>query len=192
MLSGFGDFGMAASDIQHDYYYHVTEYIKSKLGDRELIANKVGGSAIESLPEPNHSSESMFYNGLSNLCSDDVQLVIVQLGDNVNDDTKLANWNPLKLCRFLRENCPNARVAWLSMWYYREKAHQMIADACDKTGVQFVSITDLYTQQNQSYLGAVITYPDGRTQVVDSTGVATHPGDKGMLAIANRIIDKVL
>ena len=238
LLLGFKTYGMAASDNKHDYAYLLTQYITDKLGSEPTI-NKLHGGVIESLSTPN--SDEWWYSQLESLCTEDVKFVLVQLGDNVNDDIKLANWNPLKLCKYLRTNCPNARVVWAGLWLMRPKALDMIISACNQTGVQYIAINDLVYPSNCSETGAITTYPEdttttytitsftddsdnkkltlnytindkdytteiaytsytdnedntitvvGKEVIITNSGVAGHPGDSGMKAIAERIIEK--
>ena len=87
---------------------------------------------------------------------------------------------------------PNARVVWAGEWYSSAKRQEIIANSCAETGSTFIDITDLAViQANKGAIGNVITRDDGTTFTVDNSGVASHPGNAGMKAIADRMIEKL-
>ena len=54
----------------------------------------------------------------------------------------------MKLCRAIREKCPNARVVWHGMWYPSTQRYQSIQDACNATGCRFISYADIRNMPN--------------------------------------------
>lgn len=80
----------------------------------------------------------------------DEDLVSIQLGDNVNTPEKNAVFaeSSMKLCRAIREKCPNARVVWHGMWYPSTQRYQSIQDACNATGCRFISYADIRNMPN--------------------------------------------
>ena len=61
--------------------------------------------------------------------------------------------------------------------------------AVENTNVEFVSLDGI--TDNKAYysgLGTTVYDEDGNVHVVEHDGVAKHPGDKGMQAIADAII----
>ena len=55
----------------------------------------------------------------------------------------------------------------------------------------FIDFSDLYTDENKSAVGNTIAYNDGSKSTVEDAGVASHPGDAGMQAIAERMLEKL-
>ena len=191
LLLGFGTFGMCASNNQEDYYTYVNEYLTEQ--GKTLTTDRLGGSPYEGCTTS--EAQDTWLNGtLLPKLNDQLELVIVQLSDNVNTPEKNAVFEEgsKKMCQFIREHAPNARVAWVTAWYYNSTKQTWIANACAQYGCAFVDITDLPSVSgNKSYVGAQITYPDGSVQEVTSDGVASHPSSQGMRQIADRIIDKL-
>lgn len=58
-------------------------------------------------------------------------------------------------------------------------------------GCMFIETADLRNDETCGKIGDIITYRDGTTSTVETQGVACHPGQKGMLAIARRICYKL-
>lgn len=186
LLLGFGSFGMCAQNSSHDYYHYVTEYIKQ---NKSLISNKLSGINFEdsnSIDNVNSWMETSLKPQLNN----NLQLVIVQLGDNVNTPEKVETFKSSceSLLKYIRTNCPNARVCWVGEWYSTTEKQKIINDSCNKLQCQFIDISDLNIEENRSYIGAKIDKGGGNIYTVEDYGIASHPGNKGMRLIANRIL----
>lgn len=183
-------FGMCASNIESDYCYHVSQYILER--NSNATFERMSGVAFEEAT--NESTVTTLLNDkLLPKLSEELELVIVQLGDNVNTAERLATFNSQasEFLKFIRTNSPNARVVWVGEWYSSTEKQNIIANACKNTGCQFVDISDLNIAENRGTIGQTITYPDGTITTVENSGVASHPGDTGFLAIANRIIENI-
>lgn len=188
LLFGFGNHGMASTTVNDDYYAKVNAYLEDK--GKTLTTDKLQGFNFESAVSDSDVT-TWLTDSLSTQMSNDRQLVIIQLGDNVNNADKLAEFEKScgMLCSYIRENCPNARVAWVGMWYSSATKLDIVKNACNKYGVTFVDIHDLFSVEgNQSYIGAKYIDANGEEQEITQSGVASHPSDQGFTAIANRII----
>ena len=185
LLSGFGH-GMAASAPDKDYYYLVNTAIQDKRTGS--TASKLSGSDWEGMTTIAEKN-AWNANTLAPKLSADLDLVIVQLGDNVNTDAKKAVLleGAKDLLRFIRNKCPKARVVWAGAWYGVDNLTD-IATACDEVGCQFINFNDLHTTYNESAVGNTWTDASGNVNTITSSGVASHPGDSGMKAIANRLL----
>lgn len=190
LLVGFGQFGMCASNAQSDYYYHVTQAITAL--NASFTAAKAGGTAIEAATDDDTLDTA--YNNIASKVTNDLDLIIVQLSDNTNSTEKIAylkSGGAKRLLSKLRTAAPHARVVWAAAWYTSTERLDAIQAACAATGCEFIPFNDLNTAENRGAIGNTITYPDGNTSTVEASGVASHPGDAGMLAIAQRILKKL-
>ena len=188
LLLGHGTFGMCATDSKNDYYYHVTQYLRQFHPDG--VYDKLLGAPYE---------QTETQSGLDNWIEQniktkrtDYELVLVQLGDNVNNEIRneLFKTSCKNLLVAIRQHMPKARVVWAGEWYYTTQRQEIIAKACAETGSTFIDITDISkVQDNRGKIGDIITRDDGTTFEVISSGVASHPGNKGMKALADRIIE---
>lgn len=190
LLTGNGTFGMAASNSNEDYYHHVNEYIIQH--GKTVNSTKLRGVDFENCTTTSAQERFMADTLLPQL-NNSLELVIIQLGDNVNNEDKLAVFQDgaKALVRYIRTHAPNARVAWVGEWYSTTEKQAAIANACAEYGATFIDISDLRTVANSAAIGDVITYDDGTTTTIDSPGVASHPSSVGMRAIADRIIEKL-
>lgn len=188
LLLGFGDFGMAASNPQEDYYTYVNSYLTSK--NVNVSATRLSGSTWEAQTSYNDQNAWIEEN-LAPLLSNNLELVIVQLGDNVNTDAKKAVFaqGSENLLRYIRSHAPNARVAWVYAWYSSPDLQRQVIESCKNTGCVAIDITTLKdVSGNQSYVGAKYTDSQGVEHTIESSGVASHPSSQGMRAVADAII----
>ena len=189
LLLGWGTFGMAASNSSEDYYTYVNDYVRSQGID--LVANKISGTTFEGCTTIDAQNQ-WFNDTLINSLNNDLDMVIIQLGDNVNTAEKLAvfAFGAKNLVKFIREHAPNARVVWVGEWYSNAEKQMYIANACSAYGAVFVDISSLPSVSgNTANIGDVITFDDGTTTTIENSGVASHPSSQGMRAIADRIIE---
>ena len=189
LLSGFYTFGMCASNNQEDYYAYVTQHILRENPQAEFT--KKPASTFEEITNP--SEVATWINSNIKTLSNDYNLVLIQLGDNVNTDEKNEVFKTS--CRTLlsevRRYMPNALVCWVGAWYTNATKQEIMSKSCLATGSKFIDISDLAVPEHKGHVGDLITYPDGTVQTVTSTGVASHPSSKGMKAIADRIISTI-
>ena len=232
ILLGFGEFGMAASDAEHDYYHYI-----SSLNPKGSYA-RLSGTGFEGSTSTKIATQWMNDALLPEL-NNKLDLVIVQLGDNVNTEEKRRTFSETckMILEFIRTHAPNARVVWVGSWYAKE-LKTTYEKACKETGCMYVDITDItgankiggiYTvsqststdysvdsfevlegKQIKIYFtvggnryNATVHYDSyssnagvsvtivGKEKVITSSGIASHPGNNGMLSIANRIAYKL-
>ena len=187
-----GDIGMNASDADHDYYHYVTEYIKSQ-NPNAVINPRTNVSSWEQADDnpPTAEREKVFNDTIKPLLSADTNLVIIQLGDNVNNDVRISTLpnDARELIQEIKSISPKATIFWIYGWFGdQEKVDKPIKEACEAEDVQGIDISDLNIKENQGTMGSTFTGLDGKTYTVDNPGIAAHPGDKGHKAIADRVI----
>ena len=183
LVFGFGSFGMAASDIDHDYFHYLKVFLEEKNAD--VVFDKAYASTWESCT--NSEARQKWFDDLT--LTGDEDLITIQLGDNVNTDEKRATFprDVVTLLSNFRRACPNARIVFLACWYGHGN-YTHIENACTDLHIDLVDIRDLSTaKENQNELGGKYIR-DGQEMEITSTGVASHPGDKGMKLIADRLI----
>lgn len=188
LTSNTGGIGMAASDQYHDWYYLTSQYIKSH-NPNAVINDRLNVSTWEQA-ETSAARQSIFENTIKPQLSADTDLVILQLGDNVNSDARKATIeeDSRTLINNIKQISPNAEVYWLASWFGNPDLIGKIHNACLAAGATHININDLNTKENQSSIGATRTGLDGKSWQVVNPGAAVHPGDAGMKAIADRLI----
>ena len=152
LLKGSG-YGMAASDEFHDYYYLINNFISNK--NNNYVANKIAGTDLEALTDPNNINSVV--TALTNQLTGNEDLVVIQLGDNVNTNEKVAVFpeSSLAFCKAIREKCPKARVVWMGMWYGSTVKYEAIQNACNETGCHYISFIGLTGSDANSAIGNI-------------------------------------
>ena len=186
-------YGMCSSSPEQDYFYHVSQAILHHSPDCSF--RKIYGSPFEHADTPEKFEE--WWGLENNRCSgipvrnsltEDLDLIILQCGDNVNTDDKLTRFAVQApfLLEQIKERCPNARVVWVHSWYNFERTNDMILQLRDLWKFEDVDIHDLAVPAHEARSGQAYTTPEGSAIVRDTW--ITHPGDLGMKKIAERIL----
>lgn len=188
LLTGFGHYGMCASSPEHDFCAHVTRALRAARPDASI--HKLRISDFEGCTDMTQARAWMD-GPLREALDAKPGLVIIQCGDNVNTPEKLAVYHISceELLSFVRHAQPDAQVALVGEWYATEEKQTLMAEACRRTGCAFVDIEGLRSERTMGKVGSRYLLEDGTQGVIDSEGVASHPGDAGMEAIARKIMD---
>ena len=163
LLLGNKEFGMCASDSNHDY----VAILKNKYGFTDY--ERLSGTTFEGATSENIATQWMNNTLLPHL-TNDLNFVMIQLGDNVNTPEKQSlfkNTTCLKLCQFVKQHAPKAIIYWAGLWY-QEQLKETIKSCCEQTGLTFIDFTGLSgSTENQSAIGNVITYETVQTKSYD-------------------------
>ena len=183
-----GMFGMASTSFDKDWVHYVNDAIVSK--NNGATYNRIYVSPFEHCENIDDANAWITTN--INQLSSDNDLVIIQIGDNVNTDMKKETFKLSfpKLLNSIRKKCSKARVLCVGIWFGKDDVKDVIKMNCSKYGCSFIDITDLNTKGNQAVVGSEVTFKDGSKGTVTSE-IATHPGDKGMKLIGERIVEKL-
>lgn len=185
----WGNFGLAASNPKLDWYAHVKDYISGV--NPKAVFNRFGLGDWESSTST-ADRDTVFNNEMKPALSADTDLVIIQLGDNINTSDKNATFgnDAKKLIQNIKSVSPKATVVWVATWYQSyPNITTDVEKACSDMGAVYVPIRSIAQQgDTSSYIGAPQTDADGNTRTIDSSGRASHPGDKGHQLIADEVI----
>lgn len=179
-----GAFGLCAASPKADFAWHVEQAIKQR--NPSCTFDKLHCAAFEQSENDTTAQEYITRNAARWAGKD---LVIIQIGDNANNDTRRATFarNLPSLLASIRAGSPRARVILVGIWFTHADNVATLQSACARYGCMLVRIDDLDVRANQAPVGQLITYADGTTITAQDNWV-THPGDQGMQAIADRII----
>lgn len=164
LLLGNGDFGMNATDKTKDYYDIIKEHILA-FGSRNYTSKQLSGTGFEDA-ESITTSNAWIEDILELELDADTDLVVVQLGDNVNTELKRTTFKSScsTLIHNIRQIAPKARVAWVYGWYVNNEVRATIQEAIKIYGGTYIEINDLNTKENQSEIGTVITHDSVKSQ----------------------------
>lgn len=181
-------FGCTASDSKHDWAYLLTEKLKVK--SPSVTVKKLHDAKFEQA-ESDTAAENYISNEFA-AADKNNDLVIVQIGDNVNTELRRATFknNFSKLIRAIRTNNPTADIVVAGAWFNNANIESWLQSQASNLNYTFVPLSDLCTSANMATVGDTVTFNDGvQMQVYEA--IRTHPGNKGMKAIANRIYDSL-
>jgi hypothetical protein len=186
LLLGMGNYGMCATDSEHDYYHYVSSAILAK--NNNATFTKIAPNKWEQATSADSVAQWLLEN--DSYFTNDIDLIILQIGDNVNTAEKRAIWNETydSTVHTLLTKCPNARIICVGFWYNSASARPAVIDAVNHYGLEFVDITTLHTKANEAVSGQTYVAEDGTIKVVPDAWI-THPGNDGMRAIADKIIE---
>lgn len=96
------------------------------------------------------------------------------------------------LINYIKERCPNARILIIGDFWTNSNRDELKKEAAENSGVEYVSLEGI--KDNSAYyagMGTTVYDEEGNPHQIDHEGVALHPGDMGMAAIADRIISAI-
>ena len=177
-------FGLTASDSKHDWAYLLKEKLKVK--SPSITINKLHDAKFEQ-SESDSASESYITNEFAQAAKGN-DLVIVQIGDNVNTELRRVTFknNFSKLINAIRVSNPTADIVVAGAWFNGGNIESWLQSQSKPLNYTFVPLSDLCTSGNMATIGDTVIFDDG-TQTTVTSAIRTHPGDKGMQAIADRI-----
>lgn len=195
LLGMYDYYGMCSTAPDKDYYHYVTTEILKH--NKNCKFTKLHGAVYECCEdysgldnwlytEPNRATKAPTVDSLTN----DVDLIVVQLGDNVNSEEKTATFKLTlePLIKAFKEKCPNARIIWMFGWYNRLNVIDKLFEVCEKWSIENIDLSFLHTKEYEACKGQISLNAEGvGVEVPD--GWITHPGDEGMKAIADKLIE---
>lgn len=179
---------MASTDTNTDYYYWVQQAIFEE--NEALLMKRFSGGSWES----NTTSENRLAylnNSVVNQIDGKEDLIIIQLGDNVNSEDKRKTLfkDAKTLLEWFKVKCPDAKILWVYGWYGVNINMPIIKQAiATVTGCELVDISKFTEAKFRNKIGNKYKDKNGNIATINSNGVASHPGDLGMEMIANEII----
>lgn len=187
LLGTKNSFGLAATNNTKDYYALINNHLKEK--GITPTCTKVPIWEFENNCDTSIKRTTWFNSALSSKLNDDVQLVILQYGDNFSEERVLDDGSE-ELINYVKEHAPNARVAVVGTWFGSMPRRIKMRNACKETDAIWIDIGGLFgNTEYEPIPGSTITCEDGTTTTVAAND--KHPNDAGMQEIANRIIEKV-
>ncbi len=168
-VAWYGDFGMAASSIDNDYVHLVDKMVNEKVKASFCI------SQVSSWAQ--HYKEGDKHLERFRLAREyNADIIIVKFAANApveNFDAEIFEKQFNTLMEF--HNPGNAQIILCSEFYHHP-ANDIFKKWAEVRKIPYVSLEDLCDNESMLALGRF-----------EHKGVAGHPGDRGMAAIADRI-----
>lgn len=180
----WNEIGMAATRADRDYVHIVTKYLEETYGK---VTRQVCKFLIW---ETQNTDRSQTFNMLTEYLSPELDLITLQLSENAKDLTTFIP-DLTELVTYLQTKCPNAKIVMVDDFWNEERS-AMKKEVAENTGVPFASLADIRgLEEYQCGIGTIVYDEDNNKHKVTHEGVAVHPGDGGMYAIATAIIEQL-
>ena len=170
-----GDCGMAASDPEHDYVHLVLKGLSSAKRPAVGCIAQIGDWEL------NFWDDAVLPDVYQAAADWRPELVIARLGENVRAES-MAQYPLLPhfvtMVRFFAGT--SAKVLVTDTFWPNPEKERILAEAAAELGAPLVKLADLGTRDEMKAVG-----------LFEHSGVAGHPGNAGMAAIAERILEKL-
>lgn len=174
--------GICATQPDGDYFGRVEAYLSQTKG--ETVGYRFNFATWELM-----SARENAYPLLDKLLSDKLNLVTIQLGENVRDNTTYEK-DLEGLISYVYQKAPKAKIVLIGD-FWDKKRNQMRQQAAENTNTPFADLAPIIGDKKyQSKEGTVCELTDGSTREVSKVE-ETHPGDEGMAYIAAQVIEKI-
>ena len=172
----------------------------SKAESLEAKLNKLLGIKDPTKSTLKHDSEyeqsqsdttsKQYISTLSECMTPDTDLVIIQIGDNVNNAPRYRAFtnNFDALIKKLQSINSNATILIAGAWYDSYYLTQWLSNYASQHGLLFTNLRALNLPKNQTTAGLKQTYDDGTSRLIKKEW-ETHPGDAGYTVMANAIYE---
>ena len=187
---GFGTHGMASSAVNTDYYYLLQQYLVNLNPDLKM--KRIAGYGWESSVTTEERLDFL-EKCVRPEISEECDLIIIQLGDNVNTPEKQATFttDADKFLEWIKLEYPDTRVLWV-FGRYNLSNGTAIQAACKKHGAEYVDISIISSDEKyKAKVNDRYEKADGTIGIIDDPGVASHPNDEGMKVIYELIIKQL-
>ncbi len=178
IIDGYGH-GMCSTQMDNDYFGLVKKYLEGRYG----TVNTYRHNFVLWEMEPNNRSFKMFH--IEHYLTPEVDLVTLQLGENASNVTTYKD-DLVELINHIKGTCPKAKIIMIDDFWY-DGISNLRKAAAEETGIPFADLSEIRGKtEYHSKEGTVFVTEEGTETVYKAA--ETHPGDKGMKYIADKVI----
>lgn len=170
-----GNWGMAASNKDSDYVHILIKHFQNY--NPKILLKAINFSVFE--------NEYLNYdlNRIDSLKQFKPDLLILRIGENVNVNNVETNdfyGHYIKLIEFFKQDNPSVKIICVSNFWRNPQVEDIIKESATTEKTAYVSLSHLDKIEYTAW------------GLFANTAVGSHPGDKGMKAIAELIWSKIL
>lgn len=187
----WGLWGMAASERSKDYVHQLESYLQANyVSSAKCYAVNIATefergttTDLETLISETSTKDS----AVDNLQLSSVGTVVIRLGENVTD-TSTFETRLNALVASVKSYCPDATIVMTGNFWTNQTKEGIIEAVAALNDCIFVPIDQYDTAEYKQSVGNQVYGDDGQLHTITDSGVAIHPNDAGMAAIAEEII----
>lgn len=173
-LGWFGNWGMAASGESRDYVHDLERKFKR--------VDPLVRFHVKTIVDFERSYWNYDFSRLDSFKDIKPELIILHIGENVN--AKMLDQKPfepyyIRLLQYFSSDNPDVKIICTSSFWKQDRISGQIEEATKKAHGYYVKIDQLSSDSANMAIGKF-----------KNRGVAIHPSDKGMEAMANLIWQK--
>lgn len=176
--------GMTATTDDKDYVRVLEKlFIEDGIPDVECKIEQY-------FPRDLQTAENFIAGRLNHLFGDDIDLVVVQIGENILGDAPLPDYEAVytKLVLKLKNQMKKAQVIVVDTMYVDEGVSKSLANVARNTNSIFMPLDVIKGDDSyRSFIGDKIYDNYGIAYEVKNPAIAAHPNDKGHKYIADEI-----
>lgn len=175
----WGSWGMAASELSKDYVHRfLTKMQALKPAATTSVLNIAGWEVA-----PSTWDKTQLDSYLSGK-----DLIIIRLGENATYNVNYKS-EYSSLITYIKSKNPTAKIIIGGVFWVDASKDTAMSQVAAENNITFVKISHLDIPANRSFMGAQVKGDDNQWHTVNNTGVAAHPGDLGMDAIASEMFN---
>lgn len=177
----WGFWGMAAKTREDDYAHRFLAKIK--------VASPTAQSWEENIAAWEQNPSGFNKGSLDTLLTAQAyDLVVVRLGENATS-VPVATYKTefRNLINYIQTKVPTARIIIGGMFWSNAGLEGAMQQIAVEKNLTYVDMSGLDIPANKSFIGDIVQGDDGQSHSVDNAGVANHPNNAGMEAIASRL-----
>lgn len=177
-----GVWGMAASSAEKDYVHLLVDKLR-KSGQHVEYAD-INFFKWEIM---DHDRDEVLPL-LDDLLDKSYDYIIVQLGENISSVANLEG-DFRSLLTYLQKSCLKENILVCSSFFQKDDVDNIKRNICSRGGGQYVSFEDIRCIAPYIAGENIEIKLDNKIFHINHTGVAIHPGDKGMEIYAERLFN---
>ena len=183
-LGWSGNWGMAASSEDKDYYHQLQGIFAEEFPDVKAEFKKVAVSPLERAidADEKHDYTTEIKNAFDAVTADFIpDIVTLQFGDNTSSNITPKSYAHalVQIGDYFKKLNPNVEVVYSVPFFSSDTKQRGTLLAAEETGFACANLLKLATAENKA------------TGLFEHSGVANHPGDKGMRAVAEELFSQV-
>lgn len=183
-LGWSGTWGMAASSEDKDYYHQLQNIFAEEYPDVKAEFKKVAVSPLERVvdTDENHDYTSDIKGAFDTVTADFVpDVVTLQIGDNTSSNITPKSYAHalVQIADYFKKLNPDVAVVYSVPFFASDVKQNGTLLAAEETGFACANLRKLNKDENKA-LG-----------LFEHSGVANHPGDKGMRAVAEELFSQI-
>ena len=194
--------GMASSSLGKDYVHQTVKKLDS-YGIESIKRGATDGlnfyAANCSVWEHNPNDREESYPVIDKYFpKENLDCLVLQFGENVADadDSNSTFESDYKtLIDHIKEELPKTQIITIGTFWEDEIREKVKKKVADEEGVDYVDLSEIADKPYyEAGIGTKVEGDDGKIHEIEHSGVAIHPGDRGMnwiaKALSQEIIDK--